>query len=78
MVRLQKLYMINTTNHRDNNFDFLRFIAALLVIITHSVTLTGAGIHPLKSFSNGQIRVGDLAVDVFFTMSGFLITASYS
>ncbi|MCF6776121.1 acyltransferase [Thiotrichales bacterium 19X7-9] len=65
------------TNHRDNNFDFLRFIAALLVIITHAVVLTGTGIHPLKIFSNDQIRVGDLAVDVFFTMSGFLITASF-
>ncbi|TNF65596.1 MAG: acyltransferase [Gammaproteobacteria bacterium] len=69
--------MINTTNHRDNNFDFLRFIAALLVIMTHAVVLTGTGIHPLKIFSGNQLRVGDLAVDVFFTISGFLITASF-
>ncbi|MCF6766089.1 acyltransferase family protein [Thiotrichales bacterium 19S3-7] len=68
---------INISDHRQNNFDFLRFSAALLVIITHAIVLTGTGIHPLKLFSSGQLRIADIAVDIFFSISGFLITASF-
>jgi len=64
------------TDSRDNNFNLIRFIAASLVLYTHSYVLT-TGLEetqPLKS-SLG-ITWGNIAVDVFFITSGFLVTRS--
>ena len=33
--------------HRDNNFDALRLVAATLVILSHSWTLTGSVVDPV-------------------------------
>lgn len=66
-----------TINHRVNNFDFLRFVAASLVIISHSSALTGRGTEPFSWLTKGQSTLGSLAVDVFFIISGYLICASY-
>jgi len=60
-----------------NNFDFLRFVAAISVIIAHSVPLTGNGHDIINFLTNGQMNLGSLAVDIFFAISGYLITASY-
>lgn len=64
---------------RRNNFDLLRFFFAALVVYSHSYPL-GAGAfatEPLHRLSDGQATLGDLAVNAFFVISGFLITASY-
>ncbi len=62
---------------RDNNFDFLRFVAASLVLLGHCFWLTGRlPEEPLRPLTGGT-DMADLAVDVFFVISGFLITASY-
>lgn len=63
-------------NSRENNFNLLRFIAASMVLVSHSFPLaTGSGIsEPLKRFIG--ITFGHIAVDVFFITSGFLITGS--
>ena len=60
----------------DNNFKLLRFIAALLVLVTHSFALsTGQGnSEPLRSTLG--ITLGSIAVDIFFVTSGFLVTGS--
>lgn len=59
-----------------NNFDFLRVFAALLVVYSHSFPL-GLGISdPLGTFT-GWISYGQLAVWIFFIISGFLITKSF-
>ncbi len=65
---------------RLNNFDFLRFFFALLVVFSHSYPLaTGSeAAEPLALFSQGQMTFGALAVDCFFIISGFLITQSWS
>lgn len=65
------------TTSRDNNFNLIRFVAAWLVLYTHSYALTfGTGeAEPLRS-SLG-ITWGTIAVDIFFITSGFLITSSY-
>ncbi len=66
----------NFTQGRDNNFNLIRIIAALAVLITHSFALaigTGAA-EPFRS-SLGM-TMGSIAVDVFFVTSGFLVTAS--
>lgn len=61
---------------RDNNFNLLRFVAATLVLVSHSYALcTGsAAAEPFRQ-SLG-ISLGGLAVDIFFAASGFLVTGS--
>lgn len=64
-------------NDRKNNYDFIRFIAALLVIIAHAYPLTSHSGEFFLELSNGQMNLGALAVATFFVISGFLITQSY-
>jgi peptidoglycan/LPS O-acetylase OafA/YrhL len=60
-----------------NNFDFLRLIFALCVIITHSYTLTGAAETDwLHTITNGQVFFSYIGVRGFFIISGFLIYQS--
>ncbi len=60
---------------RDNNFNLLRLAAALAVLVSHSFSLSGASDRePLARLIG--ISLGQLAVDVFFITSGFLITSS--
>ena len=64
--------------NRDNNFDFLRFALAVLVIYSHSYTLLGLDhAEPLVRASKGQLAFGSFAVNSFFVISGFLITMSW-
>jgi len=56
-------------NTRDNNFNLLRFIAALLVMFGHSYALSNS--HISREWLFGQV-----AVDIFFIISGYLVTAS--
>jgi peptidoglycan/LPS O-acetylase OafA/YrhL len=64
--------------NRDNNFDLLRVVFALFVIITHSFTLSGAdkSIDILYAFTNGQIYLSEIGYQGFFIISGFLIFKS--
>jgi len=64
-------------NSRDNNFNLIRFVAAVLVLYTHSFALTTGdpNAEPLR-LSLGMTW-GTIAVDVFFITSGFLIAGSY-
>lgn len=65
--------------HKDNGFDTIRLIAAVLVLVSHS--------HPLVTGSNntealfvatgGQSTFGGLSVGVFFFISGLLIANSF-
>lgn len=62
---------------RDNNFNLIRFIAAALVLYSHSFDLYGwKDAEPLRGFDIGM-SFGQLAVDVFFFTSGLLIAGSY-
>lgn len=59
---------------RDNNLNLLRMIAALAVIYTHAFGITHARHEPfLATFGIGP---GDVGVNVFFFVSGFLVTGS--
>ena len=60
-----------------NAFDLLRLILALFVLISHSYLITGIGKEPLSIFSKGQINFGEIGVMGFFSLSGYLITASF-
>lgn len=57
---------------RKNSFDIARFVAASLVLVSHSFVLTG---HAEPAVGDGSL--GAFAVNVFFIMSGFLITQSW-
>lgn len=61
---------------RNNNFDLIRFIAATLVIFSHSYWLTGNEANePMGKFC-GIVNFGSLGLKVFFAISGYLITKS--
>lgn len=61
---------------RNNNFDLTRFVAASMVIFSHSYWLTGnEAIEPLGKLC-GIVNFGSLGVKVFFAISGYLITKS--
>jgi peptidoglycan/LPS O-acetylase OafA/YrhL len=64
---------------RQNNFDILRFLAALAVIVSHAFPIAygSTAKQPLEEFSNDQTELGSIAVLVFFAISGYLITQSY-
>jgi peptidoglycan/LPS O-acetylase OafA/YrhL len=60
-----------------NNFNFLRLIAACMVVLTHSYPLTGKVESDLISqLTLGTLSFSHLAVSIFFCISGFLITKS--
>ncbi len=60
--------MENENESRQNNFNFLRFVAASFVIISHSFSL----------LKYDQIDfLGVLGVTIFFVISGYLITQSW-
>lgn len=60
---------------RDNNLNLIRVLAAWAVLWSHSYIVTGhAAIEPFKAATG--ISLGSMAVDVFFFVSGLLVTAS--
>jgi peptidoglycan/LPS O-acetylase OafA/YrhL len=64
---------------RENNLDFVRLGLAILVVFSHSFPLGGGDerLEPMMKLSHGQTTLGTIAVDLFFVISGFLITNSF-
>jgi peptidoglycan/LPS O-acetylase OafA/YrhL len=64
------------SSSRDNNFNLLRFLAALMVIVSHSYPLSlGPGVEQPLSRQTGY-TLGTFGVFIFFIISGYLITMS--
>jgi peptidoglycan/LPS O-acetylase OafA/YrhL len=59
---------------RVASLDGLRGLAVLLVLAHHSAQTAGRPDHPLNLFLNGILLAGWTGVDLFFVLSGFLIT----
>ena len=57
---------------RRNNFDFLRIVAAFLVLASHQFALNG-----LPEPSVFRMSLGTFAVLIFFSISGFLVSQSW-
>ncbi len=58
---------------RENNFDLLRLLLSIIVLLVHSYNLSGALVlKPLDDFLSSE-----LAVRAFFVISGFLIFKSF-
>ena len=64
---------------RQNNFDLIRFLAAVAVVFSHAFPLSQGdnNCEPLMILSKGQATTGVVALATFFIVSGFLITQSY-
>ncbi|HEX4267602.1 MAG TPA: acyltransferase [Steroidobacteraceae bacterium] len=60
---------------RDNNFNLIRMLAALLVIEAHACAVTHRADF-LRPFCG--LGGGDLGVDIFFVLSGYLIAKSWT
>jgi len=61
---------------RDNNLNLLRFSAATAVVYAHSFGVTNRTSSEFF-YSIFGIGLGDMGVDAFFIISGFLITKSF-
>ncbi|WP_158753135.1 acyltransferase [Dyella sp. S184] len=57
-----------------NSFSILRLLLAAAVIVSHSFYLPGYGMDPLEQWSG--LRLGEVAVDGFFALSGMLVATS--
>lgn len=62
---------------RDNNFNLIRFVSAWLVLFAHSYVLSRNKLYfnPIRDFTG--IQPGNIAVDIFFITSGFLVSMSF-
>jgi peptidoglycan/LPS O-acetylase OafA/YrhL len=59
----------------QNNIGFIRLFAAISVIYGHSLTWGGFNVPwNMIYLTNNQTSEARLAVDIFFVLSGFLIT----
>ena len=63
------------TQFKSNHvgINMIRFILALLVLISHSWPLSGAGSDPALVYKNLNLTLGTFAVSLFFAISGFLV-----
>ena len=78
MARNAQIKLSDVVTSRVNNLNFMRFIAALMVIVSHcyAVVLGGdAGSYLLK-FAGDRLSPGGVSVGVFFLFGGFLIARS--
>ena len=65
-----------TPNREDNRFDFLRLVAAWLVLFSHCYPLGARpGADPLAS-TVGIDTLGGVGISIFFVLSGYLIAQS--
>lgn len=63
---------------KKNAFDLLRILLAVSVLVTHALLIGGYQLRdPLSVLSKDQTNFAEFGVMGFFTLSGFLITASF-
>jgi peptidoglycan/LPS O-acetylase OafA/YrhL len=63
---------------KNNNFDFLRFLFALSVVISHAFPLSGSNesFQWIYKITNGQIVLAQIGLSGFFVISGYFIFQS--
>ncbi|WP_051929323.1 acyltransferase [Flavobacterium sp. 83] len=63
---------------KNNNFDFLRFLFALLVVVSHSYPLSGDNESSqwIYKITNGQLVLAQIGLSGFFIISGYFIFQS--
>jgi hypothetical protein len=65
------------TGGRDNNVLAIRYAAAASVILFHCYALTGRWLDEPLYAAFAPLNLGSLGVEVFFVLSGFLVTQSW-
>ena len=74
----RKLVFFPTNISSQNNFGLLRLFLAILVVFSHSFAISKTGSKdPFAGIAHGQMDLGALAVNGFFSISGFLIASSW-
>jgi peptidoglycan/LPS O-acetylase OafA/YrhL len=69
---------MNPLATRNNNIGFIRLLAASMVIVSHSAEMIdGNRSRELLTRLFGTLSFGGVGVDLFFLISGYLITKSY-
>jgi peptidoglycan/LPS O-acetylase OafA/YrhL len=71
-----RLSLATLSTGRDNNLNLLRFTAATAVVYAHSFGITNRTSKELF-YSIFGIGLGDIGVDAFFIVSGFLVAKSF-
>jgi peptidoglycan/LPS O-acetylase OafA/YrhL len=78
LMRWQARTLEDGLESRRDNFLLLRLLAASLVIYRHGGAMTGgAGFRDFIPWLGWGTDSGKVAVDIFFLVSGFMITGSY-
>jgi peptidoglycan/LPS O-acetylase OafA/YrhL len=75
-VRKKNTEESNLPTHQDNRFDFLRLLAAWLVLFSHSYPLGGWPNKEPLATTLGIDTFGGIGVAIFFVLSGYLVTLS--
>lgn len=70
------LKLSEVSRSRDNNFNLIRMLAAMAVLFSHSYALSIGTVDAEPMYLWLGLTWGDVAVDIFFVTSGFLVTAS--
>lgn len=71
--------IVNNNNRNSNNLNFLRLFFALLVLLSHAFEIVdGNRQREILTRLFGTVSFGDLAVDGFFLLSGYLIVQSWT
>lgn len=76
--KVNSILLKDTVGQKSENLHFMRFLAAILVIISHSFPF-GMGSLEGEWFielTNSQLTMGGFAVSIFFFCGGYLITMS--
>jgi len=75
---MKNIRLSDTIGMKSENLHLMRFIASIMVIISHSFIIS-TGVECNEWFvvlSNGQLTMGGFAVAVFFLCGGYLIAMS--
>jgi peptidoglycan/LPS O-acetylase OafA/YrhL len=77
-LKKKDIYLIDFDGNRENNFTTLRIILAWSVLYGHGYAVQKIiGYNdPLNKIFLGSTWIGEVAVNGFFAISGFLVTAS--
>ena len=81
-MNIENVFMEIQNNLKDdfrykNNFDLLRFLAAVLVIFGHSFHLLHRYTEEPLTMATGSLYFGNIGVYIFFVVSGYLVLSSW-
>ncbi len=73
---LKRVSLADYSDSTENNFNLIRFVAAVSVVLSHGYAVVYGTIKADPLWNTLRMTMGSVAVDVFFVTSGFLVTRS--